>query len=208
MIPLCYFGRTMNLTKRIMLCLTAVVALNLAGCANHPKKLDAVVFTEQALAATAAAKTGALARGSDAEKNAVEQFKTFNGDFSLANLTNNTKKVYAADVWFRDPFKEIHGEPEFEAYLVHDAKLVTEYSMAWLDVSEHDGDYYFRWIMTLKTTHDGKHKPPGRTTGISHVRFNQDGQVIFHQDYFDGAAFLYEKVPVLGAEIRFIKRRL
>ena len=39
-------------------------------------------------------------------------------------------------------------------------------------------------------------------------QITQDGKIIFHQDYFDGAAFIYEKIPILGAEIRFIKKRM
>jgi hypothetical protein len=62
--------------------------------------------------------------------------------------------------------------------------------------------------MSVKLKRDGKNQPPSATTGISHVRFSSDGKVIFHQDYFDAAAFLYEKIPVLGGEIRFIKKRI
>jgi hypothetical protein len=80
--------------------------------------------------------------------------------------------------------------------------------MDWRDVAEHDGDYYFRWIMSVKLKRDGKSQPPSLTIGISQVRFGPDGRVIFHQDYFDAAAFLYEKIPVLGSEIRFIKKRI
>jgi hypothetical protein len=90
---------------------------------------------------------------------------------------------------------------------VRGSEATREFSMEWLDVSEHGGDYYFRWIMSTKLKRlDKKHT--NRTTGISHVRFGKDGKVIFHQDYFDGAVFLYEKIPVLGAEIRYFKRRL
>jgi hypothetical protein len=40
------------------------------------------------------------------------------------------------------------------------------------------------------------------------LRFGADGKVIFHQDYFDAGAFLYEKILILGREIRWIKSRL
>jgi outer membrane murein-binding lipoprotein Lpp len=188
---------------------TVVILASLAaGCASAPKKMDAVVFTEQALAATDVAKVGRLEKGSEAERKAIEQFKTFNSDFSTNNIITNTKLTYTQDLYFRDPFKEMHSEPEFEAYLLRGASAVSEFSMEWLDVSEHDGNYYFRWIMSVKLHRDDKDKPAGRTTGISHVRFGKDGKVIFHQDYFDGASFIYEKIPILGAEIRFIKKRM
>ncbi len=47
-----------------------------------------------------------------------------------------------------------------------------------------------------------------RTIGMTHVRFNPEGQVILHQDYWDSAAGLFEYVPVVGGGIRLIKSRL
>ena len=178
-----------------------------AGCASTPKGMDGVTFTEQALSATAPG-SHTLASGSDAAQKAIAQFKTFNSDFSAQNITNHTKEVYAADLYFRDPFKEIRGESDFEAYLLRGSTSVAEFSMDWKDVSESDGNYYFRWIMSVKLKRDSAKDPPTRVTGISHVRFGADGKVIFHQDYFDGAALIYEKVPVMGWAIRAIKRHI
>jgi hypothetical protein len=197
----------MKTIDRYTLCFAALLMCLAAGCSSAPKQ-DPVAFTEAALAATAPGQMHLIEKGSPVEQAAIERFKRYNGDFSKSNIVNNTKVVYAADVYFRDPFKEIHGEPEFEAYLLRGADAVSEYSMDWKDVSESHGDYYFRWIMSVKLKRDSKDKPAGRTTGISHVRFGADGKVVFHQDYFDGAAFLYEKIPVLGTAIRAIKKRL
>jgi hypothetical protein len=43
-----------------------------------------------------------------------------------------------------------------------------------------------------------------RTVGISHVRYDAKGKVIFPQDYRGG---VYEKIPVMGAVIRWIKNK-
>jgi hypothetical protein len=47
---------------------------------------------------------------------------------------------------------------------------------------------------------------PIRTVGMSHVRYDAKGKVIFHQDYWDTGA-VYEKIPVMGAVIRWIKNK-
>ena len=190
----------MNLSNRFLL--TCALTGLFAGCASKPHKLDPATYTQQALQATAAQKN------TNVPPEVIERFKTFNGDFSSNNIVMHTKEIYAADVWFRDPFKEIHGEPEFEAYLLRGSSGVAQFSMAWNDVAEHDGDYYFRWVMKLKLKRDGKNDPPTLNNGISHVRFGADDKVIFHEDYFDAATFLYEKIPLLGGEIRFIKKRI
>jgi hypothetical protein len=191
--------------KQIIFCAASLVAWLVAGCAPPPKQ-DPMVFTERALAATDPIKLDL--RDSAAERGALTRFETFNGDFSAANITNNTRKVYAADVYFRDPFKEIHGEAGFEAYLLRGSASVAQFSIDWRDVAESKGDFYFRWVMSLKLKRDGKNKPAALTPGISQVRFGPDGKVIFQQDYYDAGTFLYEKIPILGGEIRFIKKRL
>lgn len=184
-----------------------MLVIGFAGCTTVPKT-DPMSFTDQALIATDSNLVRPFALGSAVETEAIARFKTFNSDFSAANITNNTKNVYAAGVYFRDPFKEIHGEAGFEAYLLRGSAAVAQYSMDWQDVAQSRGNYYFRWVMSVKLKRDGKTMPPSRTAGVSMVRFGPDGKVVFHQDYFDAAAFLYEKIPVLGGEIRFVKRRL
>ncbi|HEY4416126.1 MAG TPA: nuclear transport factor 2 family protein [Verrucomicrobiae bacterium] len=192
----------MNINGRSIGCAMFLAVSLLAGCATHTGKMDPAIFTAQALQATEALKT------THVPAEIITRFKDFNSDFSSNNISVHTKDIYATNVWFRDPFKEIHGEPQFEAYLLRGSAGVKQFSMAWNDVAEHDGDYYFRWVMTLKLNRDGKNDPPTLNNGISHVRFGADGKVIFHEDYFDAATFLYEKLPVLGGGIRFIKNRM
>jgi len=182
--------------------MVSLAIMFVAGCATHSNKMDPAVFTQQALQATESAKTP------DVTPEVIARFEKYNGDFSTNNIIANTRTVYAEDVWFRDPFKEIHGVMPFEAYLMRGSAAVGQFSMDWRSAAQDNGDYYFRWVMTLKLKRDGKKDPPTLNNGISHVRFGPDGKVIFHEDYFDAATFLYEKIPVLGSEIRFIKRRL
>jgi hypothetical protein len=47
-----------------------------------------------------------------------------------------------------------------------------------------------------------------RSIGMSHVRFDADGRVELHQDFWDSAAGLWEHVPGLGGLLKLAKRRL
>ncbi|MEO8598749.1 MAG: nuclear transport factor 2 family protein, partial [bacterium] len=42
--------------------------------------------------------------------------------------------------------------------------------------------------------------------GATHLRFDADGRVNFHRDYWDAAEELYEKLPLLGGFMRLLKR--
>lgn len=46
------------------------------------------------------------------------------------------------------------------------------------------------------------------TVGMSHLRYDADGLVVYHQDYWSAADGLFEHIPVLGWAIAAIKRRL
>ena len=43
--------------------------------------------------------------------------------------------------------------------------------------------------------------------GGSHLRFGPDGLITEHRDYWDAAEELYEKLPVVGGLMRWLKRR-
>lgn len=195
------------MTKNLKLSLIFIAlpaACLMAGCASAPKE-GPMVFTGQALAATDTTKTKL---SGPAEQAAIARFEAFSGNISAANITNNIRNVYAPNVYFIDPFKQIHGRAGLEAYLLRDSALVSQYKINWKDVAESKGDYYFRWVMAVKLKRDGKNKPASLTCGISQIRFGTDGRVVFEQDYFDAAAFLYERLPILGGEIRFVKKHL
>ena len=53
-------------------------------------------------------------------------------------------------------------------------------------------------------------RPPGREQrcdGATHLVLDDQGLVTLHRDYWDAAEELYEKLPVLGALMRWLKRR-
>ena len=43
--------------------------------------------------------------------------------------------------------------------------------------------------------------------GATHLRFAADGRVTMHRDYWDAAEELYEKLPVLGSLMRWLRRQ-
>jgi hypothetical protein len=43
--------------------------------------------------------------------------------------------------------------------------------------------------------------------GVSHLKLAADGRIAYHRDYWDPAEGIYERIPLLGALMRWIKRR-
>ena len=68
-------------------------------------------------------------------------------------------------------------------------------------------DYYFRWEMNLQFKKLRK-GVLNRSQGMSHIRFDAEGRVVLHQDFWDSATGLFDHVPVVGRLIRAVRSRV
>ena len=114
--------------------------------------------------------------------------------------------VYDAQATFKDPFNEVKGLPEIERIFWHMyvaleqphfvvTGRVVDGSQAFLT-----WEFRFRFKRFDTTTLQA-------VRGASHVVFNAQGLVTMHRDYWDAAEELYEKLPVLGGVMRWLKKR-
>ena len=112
--------------------------------------------------------------------------------------------VYTDDVYFKDPFNEVHGLPEVTRIFTHmftqvDApRFVVTGSVLQGDQAFLTWDFLFR----MKRFADQMQCIRGAT----HLKFAADGRANFHRDYWDAAEELYEKLPLLGSMMRGLKR--
>ena len=141
------------------------------------------------------------------EKAAVADFKKYLSAFIRDSVRRDTPRVDAPDAWLNDTLKTVRGSKAIEEYFLGSVAKTGEIKVVFTDVARSGNDYYFRWVMDVKFKKFQRGKTI-RTIGITHVRFNRDGQVLLHQDYWDSARGLFEYVPVIGGGIRFIKSRL
>jgi len=145
--------------------------------------------------------------GSDTERAAVDRFRRLFEDFKAADFETRLRSVYAPDVWFDDTLKTLRGQEAVVSYFAKTADALESGSAEVLDVASSNGDYYVRWEMRLRfarldrgTTH--------RSVGISHLRFDREGRIVLHQDFWDSSRGLFEHVPGLGWLLRQAKRRI
>lgn len=149
-----------------------------------------------------------LQRGSAAEAEALARFSRFFADFSPDKVGRLIDQTYAEDVWFNDTLKTVRGREPLREYMRHSAEAVDACQVQILDTLANDqGDYYLRWTMMIRFKRF-RRGVDTHSIGMSHLRFDRDGLVALHQDYWDAASALFEHVPLLGAGIRAIKRRV
>ena len=75
------------------------------------------------------------------------------------------------------------------------------------DVSRSGSNYYVRWTMEFAAPALSGCELV-HSVGISQIRFNPDGKVAFHQDFWDSGKNFYAHLPVVGGVIGLIRRRL
>lgn len=145
-----------------------------------------------------------LVPGSEEEQKAINDFKNFYEVFSYEIIKENIEKIYAENAYFRDGYSEVTGIKDIKKYFLKSAETVHECRFDIHDVAVDKGEYYVRWTMHLKLKR--KKDELIKAPGMSHLRFDKNGKLIFHQDYWD-SSLVFERLPVIGFVLRWIKSR-
>ena len=180
----------------------------LAGCtAPIDQERASAAAYHHALAATEPGKRPLLREGAANEVASIERFVDFYKEYKPETVREGVRELYAKDAFFRDPFTEVEGIAAIEEYFVRGAQNADVVKFEIGSVAESGGNYYFRWLMKYQATRDDS-QPMNEAVGMSHVRFDPEGKVIFQQDYWDPARGIYEKVPLIGWILYKIRQRL
>jgi steroid delta-isomerase len=114
-------------------------------------------------------------------------------------------EFYAADARFKDPFNEVQGVPAIQRVFEHmyrtleSPRFVVRDALAEGDQAFLTWEFWFRFRRFDRGTEHC-------VRGGSHLVFAADGRIALHRDHWD-AAELYEKLPGVGALMRWLKRR-
>ena len=166
---------------------------------------DPVASFQDALVSTA--KIEGPARGSCTEQAGIRRFENFLAHLDEKTAREQTEQVYAPGAYLNDTLKTIHGAPAIRDYFIKTAKGLDSMSVIFDDVAVSGRNYYLRWTMDTRMKNLA-HGKTVRTIGITMVRFDSEGRVILHQDFWDSAQGVWEHVPVMGGVIRWIRTKI
>ena len=112
--------------------------------------------------------------------------------------------IYAAGARFKDPFNDVYGLPAIAAIFAHMFRQVDapRFVVTGTVLQEEQAFLTWEFRFRMKRFSREEHCIEGGT----HVLFDADGKVSVHRDYWDAAEELYEKLPVLGSLMRWLKR--
>jgi len=115
-------------------------------------------------------------------------------------------EFYHPQARFKDPFNDVVGIPAIQHIFAHMfVQLVQPRFIVTTQVLQ--GNQCF---LTWEFQFGFKGFKTGQTQtilGATHLVLNESGLITQHRDYWDAAEELYEKLPVLGGLMRWLKRR-
>jgi hypothetical protein len=114
-----------------------------------------------------------------------------------ANVEQTTKLLYAHDAFLCDTLHIALGADQIEAYFLKTADRVSALSVTFIDVSTAGKDVFARWTMTVQVDGVAGGRPVV-SYGVSHFRFDREGKVILHQDFWDAGGAFFEQLPGLN----------
>ena len=139
----------------------------------------------------------------------LNQLVTFFESIEAGN-TARLSQVYTDDVFFKDPFNEVRGIAAVAGIFEHmfvqvDApRFVVTGSVLQGDQAFLTWDFLFRmkrYSGVEQCIHGGSHL-------VFALTAQGEWRIQSHRDYWDAAEELYEKLPLIGGLMRWLKKRV
>ena len=136
---------------------------------------------------------------------AVERIVGFFEHLSPADLAR-IGELYSADACFKDPFNEVRGTAAVRGIFEHMYASLHEPRFVVTQRVVDGGQVFLAWEFRFRFRRFDTQREQV-ILGGSHLRLADDGRIADHRDYWDAAEELYEKLPVVGSLMRWLKRR-
>ena len=116
---------------------------------------------------------------------------------------------YGHDAFFKDPFNEVQGVPAIARIFSHMFETLEAPRFVITQAVQQGEQCFVTWDFVFAP----KSAPQQTMTirGASHLVLREEAgqwRVAMHRDYWDAAEELYEKLPVLGSLMRWLKKKL
>ena len=115
-------------------------------------------------------------------------------------------QFYAPQARFKDPFNEVQGVPAIQGIFAHMFEALEQPRFVVTGRVVQGQQCFLTWdfLFAFKNFEKGVTQT---VRGASHLVLDEQGLVSLHRDYWDAAEELYEKLPVVGALMRWLKKR-
>jgi hypothetical protein len=123
---------------------------------------------------------------------------------SADSVREQTATVYAPQAYLNDTLVGLDGAARIQAYFSHTMQATRVLNVRFLDRAPSGIDCFVRWEMTVE--HDALAGGERVLSyGVTQFRFDQEGRVLLHKDFWDSGTGLFEQMPLLGGIIARVR---
>lgn len=114
--------------------------------------------------------------------------------------------IYAPNASFKDPFNHVHGLDAVKGIFAHMYESLEHPHFVVKDRVVDGAQCFLTWEFRFRFK-NFKQGEDQCIVGGSHLHLDSTGRITMHRDYWDAAEELYEKLPLVGGVMRWLKRR-
>lgn len=114
-------------------------------------------------------------------------------------------EFYSPAARFKDPFNDVQGVDAIRQVFEHMFTALDAPRFAVHDIVQQGDMFFLTWDFKFRFKRGDAAQQTVR--GCTHFQLDGQGLIQLHRDYWDAAEELYEKLPLLGPLMRWVKRR-
>jgi len=138
------------------------------------------------------------------------------GDLRVARVVTLFEQLTPADIdrlnefytptaCFKDPFNDVQGLPAIQRVFRHMYASLIEPRFVVRDIIVQGDQCFLSWDFLFRFKRSNGELQTVR--GGSQLQLDAIGLIVLHRDYWDAAEELYEKLPLVGGLMRWLKKR-
>ncbi|MBC3880010.1 nuclear transport factor 2 family protein [Undibacterium sp. LX40W] len=117
---------------------------------------------------------------------------------SLHDISN----LYVNDAFFKDPFNEVHDVEGIKKIFSHMFRTTVDPKFVFKEVFEQGNHVFLSWIFHFKLE-----QKTYEVHGATHLVLASSGKIELHRDYWDPAEELWQKLPILGKLVAWLRSK-
>ena len=143
----------------------------------------------------------------DAIQPGLAAFEHAYADLTHPQLGERIRSLYAERLYFNDSLKTFHDRDDLIVYMTATGNMLERSEVDVERVIRDGADVFVRWTMRFTASALGD-PVTSESVGMSHLRFDRQGRIVLHQDFWDSAAGLYRNLPVIGYALEKVDERM
>lgn len=186
-------------------CLYAAFIILLLGSTYLLQSCSSVPDTDYISSYQSANTETAESASSEAINIAV--FTSLYENLDSPDLKTYIQAAYAKELYFNDTLNTHRTLDTLTPYLLQTGEHLIDYDFTVVQ-SFQDGNHVLaKWTMDMTFEMLGK-RVRSQSIGISELKFNSDGKIIFHQDFWDSTEGIHKHIPYLGYWVKKARNKL